>query len=153
MLLVKVGEKSLESCVNCDIGQMFGVALIAAFIALSEPKKVTLEDSSDIKLGIDVKTRDTLEEIGDPQDDECDECNYEADSRNVLHVYQEPLYEDGYNERRNLELVVCRQSFECEDCDNKFPLKADLEVHKKNSHEEVPRINWLNCSQEQYYDY
>jgi len=76
-------EKSLESCVNCDIGQMFGVALIAAFIALSEPKKVTLEDSSDIKLGIDVKTRDTLEEIGD------DECNYEADSRNVLHVYQE----------------------------------------------------------------
>ena len=146
-------EKSLESCVNCDIGQMFGVALIAAFIALSEPKKVTLEDSSDIKPGIDVKTRDTLEEIGDPQDDECDECNYEADSRNVLHVYQEPLYEDGYNERRNLELVVCRQRIECEDCDNIFPLKDDLEVHEETSHEEVPRNYWLNCLQEQYYEY
>jgi len=66
---------------------------------------------------------------------------------------QEPLYEDGYNERRNLELVVCRQRIECEDCDNIFPLKDDLEVHEETSHEEVPRNYWLNCLQEQYYEY
>ena len=102
---------------------------------------------------VDVKPIDAIGEIGDQQDDECEECDYEANSRSKFDVHQEPLYEDGYNERRKLELVVCRQSFECEDCDNKFPLKADLEVHKKNSHEEVPRIDWLNCSQEQYYNY
>ena len=87
------------------------------------------------------------------QDFEWKCCDYEANPINSMVVHEEPLYEDGYNERRNLELVICRQSFECEDCDNKFPLKNDLEAHEEISHEEVPIINWLNCSQEQYYEY
>ena len=36
--------------------------------------------------------------------DECVECYYEADSRKDLEVH-----DDGYNERRTLDLMVCRQ--------------------------------------------
>ena len=45
------------------------------------------------------------------------------------------------------------QCVECEDCDQIFPLKDDLEIHEETSHEEVPRNYWLNCLQEQYYEY
>ena len=60
---------------------------------------------------------------------------------------------DGCNKSRDLEPEVCCLTFECEDCDYEVQDKGNLEIHEENSHEEVPRIDWLNCSQEQYYDY
>ena len=50
----------------------------------------------------DLKPVDDIEEVGDQHDDECVECYYEADSRKDLAVHHV-----GYNERRNLELMVC----------------------------------------------
>ena len=52
----------------------------------------------------DLKPIDDIEEVGDQQDDECVECYYEADSRKDLEVH-----DDGYNKRRTLDLMVCRQ--------------------------------------------
>ena len=77
----------------------------------------------------DLKPIDDIEEVGDQQDDECVECYYEADSRKDLEVH-----DDGYNERRNLELMVCRQSFECEDCDTKSNVEGDLYIHEETTH-------------------
>ena len=62
-------------------------------------------------------------------DDECVECHYEANSRKDLAVHN-----DGYNERRNLEFMVCRQSFECEDYDIKSNFEGDLNFHKETMH-------------------
>ena len=68
-------------------------------------------------------------EVGDQQDDECVECYYEANSRKDLEVH-----DDGYNERRNLELMFCHQSFECEDCDTKSNVEGDLNIHEETMH-------------------
>ena len=101
----------------------------------------------------DVKPIDAIDEMGDQQGDECEECTYEANSRNNLEVHQESLL-DGYNDNGKLEVELCRQFLECEDCDDKLTLKDDLKVHEEVPHEEVFGSNyWLNCSQEQYYDY
>ena len=57
-----------------------------------------------LKHDTDLKPIDDIEEVCDQQDDECVEFYYEADSRKDLEVH-----DDGYNERRTLDLMVCRQ--------------------------------------------
>ena len=79
----------------------------------------------------DLKPIDDIEEVGDQHDEECVECYYEADSRKDLAVH-----DDGYNERRNLELMVCPQSFEYEDCDTKSNVEGDLDIHEETTHGE-----------------
>ena len=80
-------------------------------------------------------------------------CDYEENSISGQALHQELLYGGINNEDIHNKYETYRQNFECEDCDNKFPLKDDLEVHEETSHEEVPRNYWLNCLQEQYYEY
>ena len=70
--------------------------------------------------------------ISDQQDDECVECYYEADSRKDLEVH-----DDGYNLRRKLELMICRQTFECEDCDTKSNIEDVLRIHEETMHGEI----------------
>ena len=38
------------------------------------------------------------------------------------------VHDDGYNEKRNLELMVRLQSFECEDCDTKSNVEDGLNI-------------------------
>ena len=89
-----------------------------------------------------MKPIDAIEEMGDQHDDESKECNYEASSRNELNVHQESYHKDGYNENGKLEVELCRQFLECEDCDDKLTLKDDLKDHEEVPHEDVFGSNY-----------
>ena len=73
------------------------------------------------------------------------ECYYEAESIKDLEVHY-----DGYNERRSLELMVCGQSFECEDCDTKSNVEDDLNIHEETTHGEIDSNDCLGWTQEDY---
>ena len=51
--------------------------------------------------------------------------------------FRSTWHDDGYNARRNLELMGCRQSFECKNCDTKSNVEGDLNIHEETTHGDI----------------
>ena len=67
--------------------------------------------------------------------------------------FRSTRHDDGYNARRNLELMGCHQSFKCKGCDTKSNVEGDLNIHEETTHGD-----WFNDSlswtqKDYYYDF
>ena len=51
------------------------------------------------------------------------------------------------------KLMVCCQSFECEDCDNKSNVEDDLNIHEETMHGVIDSNDCLGWTHEDYYDF
>ena len=48
--------------------------------------------------------------------------------------------------------MVCRQSFECEDCDTKSNVEGDLNIHEETTHGDYSN-DCLDSTHEDYYEF
>ena len=111
----------MENCVSCDIGQIFGVTLIAAFIALSESKKVTLEDSSD-------EAKEKCEHVGQ---DIWICCGKVYKNRVALAIHARKVHGKC---SCHLSISVKVKTLQCNACAIKYPVKIKLHRHLATTH-------------------
>ena len=98
-------EESLENYVYFDIGQMFGVILVAAFIALSESKKVTTEDYSD-------KAEERCAGL-----DKCSCCGKVYKNRVALAIHARRIHR-----KCSCHLGIAVTALQCNACEIKYPI-------------------------------
>ena len=98
---------------------MFGVMLMAAFIALSEPKKVTLEDSSD-------KAKKRCEGFGL---DKWSCCVKVYKNRVALAIHARRIHR-----KCSCHLGIAVTALQCNACEIKYPVETKLHRHLATKH-------------------